>query len=427
MIPTFEQRHAAETKAILSSCCGVLGEVTLTDSAIIILFTGMLGAGDMFAMITTSLLPLFNGICVIPMAWLATRQGNKRLIIRACTLSATMYFVAVASPFFGHAAAPVLLTAIVLFAFFQTGFIAGWFPLLDTFLTPERRTGFFGRMRFCHQLTAVAFLFLVGCVIGKAPPLWVLQVVLLIGAIIFVGRMCCIAGIPVFEIQARDDPGFRNGLTTAIRNKPLIGFSIYLFALNVAAYGTVPLTMIYLKTSLRAPDNAIVIISAAALFGMLLGYFGAGRLIQRLGTGGVLLGCHAVLVAVNVAMFLVGHGSVGTYVVIAGLLLVYNFAIAAASIVASAEMMALATPGNKAMAMACNGAFYYGGFGLSRLGSSLIMGSGMLAAEWSIGSMRVTHYQTLFLLYAVAIVFAAVFLLMVPAIVPASEPPSTKA
>ncbi len=421
MLPTPEQCRASETKATLSSCCGFLGEVTLTDSAIIILFTSMLGAGDMFTMITTSLLPLFNGIGIVPMAWLAARLGSKRLILRACTLSAIAYFVAVASPFFGQSAASVLLAAIVFFALFQTGFIAGWFPMLDTFLTRERRTSFFGRMRFCHQLTAVTFLLLVGCLIGKAPPLWMLQVVLLIGAVVFIGRALCIARIPVFETQGKEALGFKDGLATAIRNKPLAGFSVYLFALNLAAYGTVPLTMIYLKTCLRAPGNVIVIISAAALFGMLLGYLGAGQFIRRWGAGGTLLGCHVALAAVNLALFLIGVGNAVTYVLFAALLLVYSFAIAAASIVASAEMMALSTPGNKAMAMAFCGAFYYGGFGFSRLGSSLVMGSGLLAAEWHLGAMRVTHYQTLFLLYAVAIVFAAVFLMMVPAVVPGPE------
>jgi len=36
--PTAEWRRSAETSATLSSCCGVLGEMTLTDSAVIILF-----------------------------------------------------------------------------------------------------------------------------------------------------------------------------------------------------------------------------------------------------------------------------------------------------------------------------------------------------------------------------------------------------
>ena len=60
--------RSAERLAVLSSCCGFPGEVVLTDSAVVILFAGMLGAGDMLSLLTTSFLPFFNGLCMIPMA-----------------------------------------------------------------------------------------------------------------------------------------------------------------------------------------------------------------------------------------------------------------------------------------------------------------------------------------------------------------------
>ena len=84
-------------------------------------------------------------------------------------------------------------------------------------------------------------------------------------------------------------------------------------------------------------------------------------------------------------------------------MMVYSFTFASASIASTSEMMALATPGNKAMAMAFCGTFYYGGSGLSRLISSLVLGSGLLAPQWSIGAMRICHYQTLFLVVVPAI------------------------
>ncbi len=419
--PTPNDRRLAERNATLSSCCGFLGEVTLTDSAIIILFAGLLGAGDMLSMIATSLLPLLNGVCIIPMAWAGTRFGARKLIIRACSLSAIAYFLAVASPFFGKAAAAVLLSMILLYALCLTGFIAGWFPLLDTFLSRERRTGFFSRMRFSHQLSAVTFLFLVGAIIGKEPSISQLQLVLLTGALIFTGRIFFISRIPVFATPKTEILGFKEGLIAAIDNKPLAGFSIYLFVLNLAAYGTIPLTTIYLKRHLNAPDNIIVFLSAMALLGMLLGYLGVGGIIKRWGIKNALLGFHITFALVNMSLFFISTGTTYTYILIAGLLLLYSFTVAAASVVSSSEMMALATHGNKTLSMAFCGAFYYGGCGLSRMVSSLLMGSGILATEWQLGTMRVCHYQTLYLLYTAAIIFAALFLLMVPAIFPKGE------
>jgi MFS family permease len=421
IVPTPEKCRLAEINATLSSCCGVLGEVTLTDSAVIILFAGMLGAGDMFSMMTTSILPLFNGLFVIPMAWLATRLGSRRLIIRACSLSAIAYFLTVGSPFFERYSVAALIGTLVLFAFCLTGFIAGWFPMLDSFLTSERRTSFFSTMRFSHQLTSVVFLFLVGFAIGKDPPIWKLQIILLLGAIIFMGRLFFISRIPIFATQKKDTFGFKYGLMTAIGNKSLAGFSVYLFVLNLAAYGTIPLMTIYLKNYLNAPDNIIVMISAVTLFGMLLGYFSAVRIIEHWGLKKALLGFHLSYALVNLALFFISNGNHLTYVLITVLLLIYSFTIAASSIVSSSEMMAMATPGNKTMAMAFCGAFTYGGSGFSRLISSLLLGSGLLAPEWHLGVMKVCHYQTLFLIYALAIIFAAVLLVLVPAIFPQGE------
>ena len=281
--PTPALRRKAERAAVVSSCCGFLGEVTLTDSAVVILFAGMLGAGDTLSMLTTSVLPLLNGCCLIPMAALVAAAGEKRVILTACFLASASYFAAASAPWFGAWSVTVLITAILCFALSLTGFIAGWFPLLDTFLTRERRTGFFCRMRFCHQLTATLFLFAVGAAIGGQPSAGTLQGVLFLAAIIFTGRAAAIARIPDFRIPERGTAGFRTGLARAIGNKALTGFSTYLFVLNLAAFGTVPLMILCLKNQLGAPDNVIVFISGAALSGMLAGYLCAGKLLRQAG------------------------------------------------------------------------------------------------------------------------------------------------
>lgn len=413
--------RAAERNATLSACCGALGDVTLTDSAVIILFAGMLGAGDMFSMITTSLIPLFNGICIIPMAWVATKIGNKTLIIRVCSLAAIAYFAVVLSPFFGTLSSTVMMTMLVCFAFCHTGYVAGWFPVLDSFLTPARRSDYLSNMRFSWQLTSVVFLFLAGFLIGKEPPVWKLQCVLLCAAVIFTGRIFFIWRIKAPSAPQKETIGFREGLMTAIRNKPLVGYSVYLFVLNMAAYGTIPLVIIYLKKYLKAPDNIIVMISSVTMVGMLSGSILAGKVIRRWGIKDTLLGIHISYAFVNLGIFFIGHGSVAMYILITVLLFIYSFTFASASIASTSEMMALASPGNKTMAMAFCGTFYYGGSGLSRMITSLILGSGMLASEWHIGSMKICHYQTLFLFYAAAIILAAMFLVVVPAIFPKGE------
>ena len=421
--PTFEERRSCEKKATLSACFGAMGDVTLTDSAIIILFAQMLGAGDMFSMLTTSLLPLFNGICIIPMAWLASRIGYQKLIVRICMVSAFAYYMVVASPFLGggRITVGIMIGMIVLYAYCNTGYVAGWFPMLDTFLLKERRSIFLSSMRFSWQLSSALFLLAAGFFVGRNPSLRQLQLVLLVGATIYLGRIFFISRIPVYKVDKKGSYGFKEGLQLALANKPLAGDSVYLFILNLAAYGTLPLSTIYLKRYLHAPDNIIVMISALNMVGMLLGSIGAGRIITRWGIKDTLLGIHITYALVNFSLFFIGEWNTVTGILIASLMMVYSFTFASASIASTSEMMALATPGNKAMAMAFCGTFYYGGSGLSRLISSLVLGSGLLAPHWSIGSMRICHYQTLFLVYSIMIVFAAMFLVVVPAVFPKGE------
>ena len=418
---TPERAKAAERDSILSACTGTMGDVTLTDSAVIILYAAMLGASDMFSLLTTSLIPLLNGFFILPMAFFAAKSGNQNVIIRVCTLSFFAYLMIAAAPFFGTAAVPVMLSMLVVFAFLHTGYVAGWFPMLDTFLSKERRSAYLSKMRFWWQFSSVVFIFLVGLCIGKNPPIWHLQLALLIAAIIFSGRIFFIARIPVFQTEKKETYKFKEGLSLALSNKSLTGYSVYLFVLNLAAYGTIPLTTLYLKKYLRAPDNIIVLISAATLGGMLLGSLCAGKIIKRFGIKNTFLAIHITYALTNILIFFIGKETMNpnlTYAALATLLLIYSFTFANANIASTSEMMALANPGNKVMAMALCGTFYYSGQGLSRLISSLILGCGMLSPEWHIGSITFCHYQTIFMVYSIAIIFAAMLLVIVPAVFP---------
>ena len=402
--------RSAELNAVASSCCGVLGETVLTDSAVIILFAGLLGAGEGFALLTTSLLPLSNGLCILPMAWVAAHTGSRRLVMLASALAGGVYFMASAAPWFLSGAPAVLLVSVFLFSLSLSGFVAGWFPLLDAFLEPDRRVPFFGWMRFCHQLVSVAFLFVVGLVVGKQPQVQQLQAVLFISAVIFLGRMLFISRIPASAATAGECPRFRKGFSAAVTNKPLAKFSLYMFALNLSVYGIVPLALLYLKNQLHAPDNVTIIISSVALSGMLLGYSGVGRLIRRWRVKGVLLALHVAFALASLALCSIGTGNAFTYFLIALLLLLHNFAVAAASIVASSEMLALSTQGNKTMDLAFCGALFYGGQGLSRLFSSLLLGAGNAATKWHMGGFTVSRYQLGFLLCAVSVTLTALLL-----------------
>lgn len=82
--------------------------------------------------------------------------------------------------------------------------------------------------------------------------------------------------------------------------------------MNLTAFGTVPLMMLYLKNGLNAPDNVIVLISACSLSGMLFGYLCIGRLLKRIGMKHTFLLLHFIFFAVNGGLFLIGGRSMAT-------------------------------------------------------------------------------------------------------------------
>ena len=418
VIPTPELRRKAEWATIFSACTGALGDVTLTDSAIIILFAKMMGAGDMFSMLTTAVMPFMNGVLLIPSAYIATKMGIHRLVVWACAISALCYFLIVATPFFGSWGVAVMITSLAIFAMLHAGYLACWFPILDSILTPERRGAYLSKMRFLWQLSSVVFLFTVGKMLPKEPVMWQLQLALLAAAIIFSGRAFFLSRVPVFVQEKKEGFSFREGLITALGNKALTGYSAYLFVLNLTVFGTIPLSVLFLKNHLKAPDNIIVMISAVTFGGMLLGSLLAGKIIKKLGIRTTLLAIHGTFWLTNFCLFFIGTGNAVTYGIITFLMLLYCFTYAAANVATTSEMMAMATPGNKTLAMAVCGTFSSLGGGLSRVITSIILGAGILAPEWYIKGTKFCHYQTLFLIYAVCILFAAALLIIVPAVVP---------
>lgn len=419
------EARRAERNSILSSCCTSMGDVPFTDAAVIILYANMLGASESFTMVTTALLPLAIGFCSIPAARrVMSGRSYQQTILNTTMFALLMFGTIVTAPFCGNYAVTILLGALTLFAVAHTLYIAAWFPMLDTFVTQERRSFYLGKMRFSWQLASALLLLAISAVIGKEPPIGRLQLVMLFSMAVFAVKLYFIGRIPRFRTERKESAGFREGLDMVLANKPLTGYSVYLFILNLAAYGTIPLTTLYMKRALNAPDNVIVLISSIVLTGMLIGSFFAGRIIQRYGIRRTFLGVHVSYALVNLTLFFMGRDLIPgdlLYYLIAGILFVYSFTFACANISSSSEMMALATPGNKVMAMAFCNSFYYGGQGLSRLMTSLILGSGALAANWSLNGIAFSHYQTLFLVYAVCIVFAASLLVVVPAIFPKGE------
>lgn len=363
----------AEILTTAASCCGVTGETVLTDSAIILLFVSSFGAGNTGALFSTSVLPLFNGLALIPMAALAPLIGVRKLTLTACAISAAGYLTVAFAPFFGGA--DIILWGLSGAALVQAGFIAGWFPLLNSFLQPETRISFLGRMRFFHQLCATVFVLLAGVFLGSTPENWKLQAVVLTAAIIFCGRFFCIMAVPRFPLEQRPQTGpWRKNLKKAAADPVLLKFSLYQCLFNLGSFGMIPLALLYLK-HLGVPDNITVFISGASFVGMMLGYWLIKHLSGKTAPWQVITAlCFLCLPAAAMFWLLRELPDTLGYILLGASLVGTSFAVAAFSVVSSAVMMSCAPPDNAPMTMAFTNSFYYGSAGLARLLLSWIAG-----------------------------------------------------
>jgi len=415
-----EYSHKSQKLAILSACFGAPSAIMIQDSAVIILFAGMLGAGSMLSMVTTALFGVMYCLFLIPSAYIAAKFGYKRLILRATYLGTISIILLALSPYLDSWAKYGMIATLVCFGFMMTLYAAAWFPFLDEFLPQEERSNFFGMMRFSWQSCCVAFFFICGLVMGKKPALWILQTIIIITAVALLGRAYFVSKIKVKESDSKP-LNFRHGMEMVLANKPLVGFSVYLAFLYLAAQGTIPLTYIYLKNYLHTPDNIVVIISSLALGGTIIGFLCSGRVISRLGVKKMLLAVHMAFAMINFLLFAFSGTGTVSLIVMTVLLVFYGFFMAASSVAVSSEMMALANPDNKAVAMAFCVSLCSAGLGGARLLSSAIIGSGVLAPEWSIGKMKLTMFHTMYLGYGLAILFVCTLLVIVPAIFPKGE------
>jgi hypothetical protein len=160
------------------------------------------------------------------------------------------------------------------------------------------------------------------------------------------------------------------------------------------------------------------IFSTVGLAGGVTGYFLYGKLQNLLKIKRLELLVHLIYTAAALSFAFLSKDISG-YIYIAGVVYFLN-AFAGSTFMCnnSSELLALARPGNKTMAMALLQTYQNAGISISRVTTSLMMGANLFAPMWVWGDITFCSYQTIFLFYGV---FGAILLLLfptLPAIIP---------
>ncbi|MBQ6598556.1 MAG: hypothetical protein IJH79_13465 [Lentisphaeria bacterium] len=411
------QRLICRRTAVCSTMFGCISTQLIESNALIVLYLTMLGGSDSFSMFSSSLTSLSNILLLIPCAALAAGWGLRRTYTVSSTVGFLAFGLIAAAPYFGEQAKYAVITGCFIYALTLTFYASTWYPLLDNFLKPEERGPFFSRMRFIYILFNAGLLFLLGKFLGSDPPLWLLQGVFLLAGTGLWGRKFCMDRLPLDPAMQRESPNLKKTLGICLHNQSLVGFSVYLCFMYLAFSGALPLALIYMKTCLKLADGTIVILTSIHLIGKLAGFWLAGKISKNVSMRIQVIGTH-VLAGLTVLLLLIPVPGLKGSVYLFGLsFFLIGLTAALLLCISSVEMLALATPGNKIMAIAFCSTSISVGTAAGTLLTSLLLGSGALAPEWYLNGIKLTKFQLLFGLYAAAVLFFALLLPLVPAVI----------
>lgn len=413
-----KERKRAQIYAYGACLSGCVSEVMLDSSAIIIIYFTMLDGGDMLTMLGASFTSLMGALLYIPAGIIVTRMGLKKAVKYACFTGCAGFLIMAAAPFAGAFAKFVALAGCLIYCIQRSCYGATWYPLLDVFLRPQDRARFFGSMRFIYTCSIGVLFFIIGLLMKENPPILFLQIVIGATGLLVLGRYYCISKFPDDPGAVPENPDIKKGLDIAVKNGPLTAYSVYLGLLVISFTSLTPLAFIYLNKYVGMNDGIVQIISSVGLAGSMVGYFCYGRVFNNMKLKYLELLCHLLYMAVAFALFLADKSMPG-FPVFAGIVIfTANFAYSLYMCNNSAELLALARPGNKTMAMAFVQTYSSLGGAVGRIGTSLILGTAMFAPVWNFGGREISRYQTFFLISGVML-FVLLFLLpTLPSFIP---------
>ena len=415
---TPQERRRGRIYAFCACYFGCISEVMLDSSAIIILYISMLGGTKLEVMLSTGFSAVFSMLAMIPCAFLISRVGAKRAVTAACLAGCSGYLLMAAAPFFGPYQKTAVMTGCLIYCAQRSLYGAAWYPMLDVFLRPQNRGSFFGTMRFTYMILSGVLFFLIGKLMGKEPPIALMQTVIGITGLLILGRLFCMLRFPENPEEKKFHLNLKNALGISIRNGPLVSYAAYACLLLLAQTSLVPVTLLYLKNHVKLDPGTVQIFSTIGIAGSVMGYFAYGFLQKKLKIKHLETMVHLTLTLAALLLAVLQKNTPG-FIWLAGAIYFFIlFANATFGCNNSIELLALARPGNKPMAMAFLQTYQNVGISIGRGGTALILGANLLMPSWDLGSLEICSYQTLFLLYGTLLAILLVLFPTLPAIVP---------
>lgn len=420
MEPTFAERMPRQKRrkiqawSIAANCFGSLSEVMLDSSAILISYVALLGGNESLNMLMAGATGFIALLLQIPSGLLVERIGLKRGMYLSCAIGCAACLLMAGAPAFGGAAKYAVVALCFAYCVARPIFGAAWFPIVDSFVAPSERGSYFGMLRFFYTVFAGAFFYFAARAMGEHPPVWLLQILIAVCAVLQFARAAfvCFLDLPP---AARQGGGILAPIREAAANSCLSSFSIYMMLVAIVAFLVQPLTLVYLKQTLSHGVSTVQTVATFGIAGSIAGYLLFGRLLGALGSRRTLIAIHSAFIAIPAMLFFCGEGVPRLLEIVCAIIFLNCMALACFFCFASAEMYSVAAPGNKVMSLSFFNTFFCGGRMFGGFLSSALLASGMLAAEWEKFGMKFTAIQSVFAMACAMSLLWLVFLIIVPA------------
>ena len=407
-------RKQARIHAYLSSSLSCISSCMLSETATVIIFMTLMGCSESFMILCPAFSSIFAMALMIPSSKLVNLFGKKRASWAGSIMGCTGFLVMALSPFFGKMAAPILMTGCILYCLNTPLHNTSWFALLDEFLQNNERSRFFSTMRYTYMIVSGGVILFIGLIMGKNPPISLLQISIGIAGILFLGRGYFNSLFPENPHPAYETPNITRGIMDSLQNSSLTGYSIYMLLLTMATGTLMQLTFIYLKKYVELESNIVLLLSVLSLAGSTTSYVVYPFILKLTSLKVLEITVHVIYTLIAFTLFAMDKGFSTFVPVVGGVIFMIAFSNGITLCNNSIEMLSLAKPDNRTMALAFSMTYREIGRCITQFGTSFIFSTTMLSPTWTLGNRIFSRYQTLFLLFGVTSLSVMMLLPLLP-------------
>lgn len=258
------KRRKIQAWSIVANCFGSLSEVMLDSSAILISYVALLGGDESLNMLMAGATGFIALLLQIPSGLLVEKIGLKKSMYLSCAIGCAACLLMAGAAAMGSSAKYFVVGMCFVYCIARPIFGATWYPIVDSFVAPSERGGYFGILRFFYTVFAGTFFFVTARAMGEHPPVWLLQILIAVCAVLQFARAAFTYFLDLPPLEKKSEH-ILDSLKAATANSCLTSFSIYMMGIAIVAFLIQPLTFVYLKQTL---DHGVSTVQTVATFGI---------------------------------------------------------------------------------------------------------------------------------------------------------------